>query len=76
MSVTQLPPQLPAHVHHWSVRALAELLNVSISTVKYHARQAFRGHSGRWDFNRDQAQRVVDRIHSFGHKQTLRKSRE
>ena len=70
----QSPPQLPAHVQQWSARALSLYLNVSVSTVKYHARQAYRGHCGRWEFNREQAQKVVDRIYSFGHKQTLKKN--
>ena len=75
MSVTsQSPPQLPAYVQQWSARALSIYLDVSISTVKYHARQAYRGHRGRWEFNREQAQRVVDRIHSFGHTRTLRQA--
>ena len=74
MSSPQSPPQLPVHVQQWSARALSLYLNVSVSTVKYHARQAYRGHRGRWEFNREQAQKVVDRIHSFGHKQTLKKN--
>ena len=72
MQALQISPQLPVHVQHWSARALSLYLGVSISTVKYHARQAFRGHRGRWELSREQAQRVVDRIHSFGHVQTLR----
>ena len=71
----QSPPQLPAQTQQWSARALSLHLGVSISTVKYHARQAYRGHHGRWEFNREQAQKVVDRIHSFGHRQTLKKNR-
>ena len=67
-------PQLPAHTQQWSARTLSLFLGVSVSTVKYHARQAFRTHSGRWEFNREQAQKVVDRIHNFGHKQTLHKA--
>jgi len=45
----------------------AAWLGVSTSTVKYHARHAFRGHTGRWDLNREQAQKVVNRIFHFGH---------
>ena len=74
MQSLQASPQLPVHVQQWSARALSLYLGVSISTVKYHARQAFRGHRGRWEFSREQAQRVVDRIHSFGHQQTLRRA--
>lgn len=64
-------PQLPRDVEQWSARALAEWLGVSVSTVKYHARQAFRDHNGRWELSREQAQRVVDRISCFGHADTL-----
>ncbi len=64
-------PQLPHDVEHWSARSLAEWLGVSVSTVKYHARQAFRDHNGRWELSREQAQRVVDRISCFGHSDTL-----
>ncbi len=64
-------PQLPRDVEQWSARALAEWLGVSVSTVKYHARQAFRDHNGRWELNREQAQRIVDRISCFGHADTL-----
>lgn len=64
-------PRLPREVEQWSARALAEWLGVSVSTVKYHARQAFRDHNGRWELNREQAQRVVDRISCFGHADTL-----
>jgi hypothetical protein len=58
----------------WSTRALATWLDVSTSTVKYHARQPFRGHNGRWELSREQAQRVVNRIFQFGHSQTLHNS--
>ncbi len=68
-----LPPQLPPHIEVWSTRALAAWLDVSTSTVKYHARQAFRGHSGRWELSREQAQRVVNRISHFGQVGTLNK---
>lgn len=71
-----LPPQLPPHIEVWSTRALAVWLDVSTSTVKYHARQAFRGHNGRWEFNREQAQRVVNRIFQFGQVRTLNKTSE
>ena len=54
------------HIEHWSTRALAFWLGVSMSTVKYHARHAFRGHRGRYDLTREQAQRVVNRIYHFG----------
>ena len=64
-------PQLPAHLQQWSARSLAARLGVSTSTVKYHARQAFRGHNGRWKLSREQAQRIVDRISCFGHAETL-----
>ncbi len=75
MQTPQVSPQLPVHVQQWSARALSLYLGVSISTVKYHARQAFRGHRGRWELSREQAQRVVDRIHSFGHTQTLHRAK-
>ncbi len=68
-----LPPQLPPQIEVWSTRALAAWLDVSTSTVKYHARQAFRGHSGRWELSREQAQRVVNRISHFGQVGTLNK---
>jgi hypothetical protein len=71
---SQLPPQLPHYVDYWSTRALAEWLEVSVSTVKYHARQAFRGHAGRYDLDREQAQKVVNRIYQFGQKRS-RKAR-
>ena len=64
---SSLPPQLPPHIDRWSTRALADWLGVSVSTVKYHARHAFRDHTGRWDLSREQAQRVVNRIFHFGH---------
>lgn len=64
---TRIPPQVPAHIDCWSTRGLAAWLGVSVSTVKYHARHAFRGHTGRWDLNREQAQKVVNRIFHFGH---------
>ena len=63
----RIPPQLPSHVERWSTRGLALWLGVSASTVKYHARHTYRAHTGRWDFNREQAQRVVNRIFNFGH---------
>ncbi len=62
-----MPPQLPADIDRWSTRALAAWLGVSVSTVKYHARQAFRGHRGRWNLSQEQAQKVVNRIFHFGH---------
>lgn len=65
------PPQLPAHIQQWSARSLASWLGVSTSTVKYHARQAFRDHNGRWELSCEQAQRIVDRIACFGHAGTL-----
>lgn len=70
----QTPPQLPTNIQQWSARTLSLYLGVSVSTVKYHARQAFRTHRGRWEFNREQAQRVVERIHSYGHQKTLREA--
>ncbi len=77
VSTTQaLPPQLPSHIEVWSTRALSAWLDVSTSTVKYHARQAFRGHNGRWELNREQAQRVVNRIFQFGQVRTLNKTSE
>jgi hypothetical protein len=66
------PPQVPSHIELWSTRALADWLGVSISTVKYHARQAFRTHNGRWELTRQQAQAVVNRIYYFGQSRTLR----
>lgn len=69
-----LPPQVPAHIEVWSTRTLALWLNVSTSTVKYHARQAFRGHNGRWELNCEQAQRVVNRIFQFGQVRTLNRN--
>ena len=68
---SKTPPQLPSNIECWSTRALANWLGVSVSTVKYHARQAFRSHSGRWEFNREQAQTVVNRICYFGQSRTL-----
>lgn len=69
-------PQLPASVTQWSVRRLAEHLGVSASTVKYHARQMFRrrAHTGRWEFNPEQAQRVANHIYQFGQRDTLRRA--
>lgn len=72
-ATTPLPPQLPSHIEQWSSRALAAWLGVSTSTVKYHARQAFRNHRGRWEFSREQAQKVVNRLFQFGHRETLEK---
>lgn len=69
-----LPPQVPSHVEVWSTRTLALWLDVSTSTVKYHARQAFRDHNGRWELSREQAQRVVNRIFQFGQVRTLNKT--
>lgn len=64
-------PQLPSNVAQWSTRGLAAYLGVSASTVKYHARQMFRRHMGRWEFNPEQAQRVANHIHQFGQRETL-----
>ena len=66
-------PQLPSNVAQWSTRGLADHLGVSASTVKYHARQMFRRrpHTGRWEFNPEQAQRVANHIHQFGQRETL-----
>lgn len=66
-------PQLPPDMAQWSTRGLAQHLGVSASTVKYHARQIFRRrpHTGRWQFNPEQAQRVANHIHQFGQRETL-----
>ena len=66
-------PQLPSSVTQWGARGLADHLGVSASTVKYHARQMFRRHAGRWEFNPEQAQRVANHIYQFGQRETLRK---
>lgn len=68
-------PQLPTGVTQWSTRGLAQHLGVSASTVKYHARQMFRRrpHTGRWEFDREQAQRVANHIYQFGQRETLGK---
>lgn len=66
-------PRLPPDVAQWSTRGLAAYLGVSASTVKYHARQMFRrrSHTGRWEFNPEQAQRVANHIYQFGQRETL-----
>ncbi len=68
-------PHLPCDVAQWSTRGLAQHLGVSASTVKYHARQMFRRrpHTGRWEFNPEQAQRVANHIYQFGQRDTLHK---
>lgn len=73
---TSSTPQLPPGVGQWSTRRLAEHLGVSASTVKYHARQMFRVRrdGGRWEFDREQAQRVANHIYQFGQRDTLLKN--